>query len=84
MADFHYAVRAECYVGPDTIFKLPLIMHEIADRVLLIVDPSLVNQSIVKKIQAILDNLSPPHFSQDSCRNKFLNIWFYRLMRLSQ
>ncbi|HAW86433.1 MAG: hypothetical protein A2087_00295 [Spirochaetes bacterium GWD1_61_31] len=55
MADFHYAVRAECYVGPDTIFKLPLIMHEIADRVLLIVDPSLVNQSIVKKIQAILD-----------------------------
>lgn len=55
MADFHFGVKAECYVGPDTIFKLPLIMDQISDRVLLIADPGLRETDTVKKIQTILD-----------------------------
>jgi len=55
VADFHYGVRAECYVGPDTVFKLPLIMDNIAERVLLIADPGLKDTEVVKKIQSILD-----------------------------
>lgn len=58
MADFHYAVNTECYIGPDTLFKLPFLAGKYTHRALLIADPNLAELEILEKIQATLQGRS--------------------------
>lgn len=58
MADFHYIVDTECYIGPDTLFKLPFLAGKYTNRALLIADPNLAELEILDKIQATLQGRS--------------------------
>ncbi|HQG40936.1 MAG TPA: iron-containing alcohol dehydrogenase, partial [Spirochaetales bacterium] len=58
MPDFHYAINTECYIGPDTLFKLPFLAGKYTDRALLIADPNLAELEILEKIQATLQGRS--------------------------
>ncbi len=55
MADFHYAVDTECYIGPDTLFKLPFLAGKHTNRIILIADPNLAEHGILEKVQTTMN-----------------------------
>ncbi len=55
MADFRFHIGAECYVGPETIFKLPLILEGGPERLFLVADPNLREKGVLARITTIIE-----------------------------
>ncbi len=55
MADFRFHVPADCYIGQDALYKLPLILEGGPDRALLIADPGLGDAKTTEKLTAVLE-----------------------------
>ncbi len=60
MADFHFAVGPQVWMGPDTLLRLPLLVPELAGpeslRALLIADPMLYDPKIVGRVLNLLED----------------------------
>ena len=54
MADFRFHVPAECYIGQDAIYKIPLILEGGPERALLVADPELRDVKIAEKLVEVL------------------------------
>jgi len=60
MADFHFAVRPEVWMGPDTLLRLPLLVTELAGgdaaRALLVADPLLYESKTIGRVTGLLED----------------------------
>ena len=54
MADFRFHVPAECYIGQDAIYKIPLILEGGPERAILVADPELRDARIAEKLVDVL------------------------------
>ncbi|HPE36150.1 MAG TPA: iron-containing alcohol dehydrogenase [Spirochaetales bacterium] len=55
MADFRFHVPAECYIGTDSIFKIPLLLEPGLDRALVVADPELREGGAAERLVAVLE-----------------------------
>lgn len=55
MADFRFHVPADCYIGQDALYKLPLVLDGGPDRALLVADPGLAEAKTAERVAAILE-----------------------------
>ncbi|MBN1241686.1 MAG: iron-containing alcohol dehydrogenase [Spirochaetales bacterium] len=55
MADFRLRIGAEIQLGPDSILKLPLLLGDKSERVLLVVDPALSESRAVARARALFE-----------------------------
>lgn len=55
MADFRFHVPAECFIGKDAVYKLPLMLEGGPDRAMLVADPALSEAKTTERISAILE-----------------------------
>ena len=55
MADFRFHVPADCFIGQDAIFKVPLLLEEGPDRAILVADPDLRDAKTIEKLVAVLE-----------------------------
>ena len=54
MADFRFHVPADCYIGQDALYKLPLILEGGPERALLVADPGLGDAKTTDKLRQYL------------------------------
>lgn len=55
MADFRFHVPADCYIGQDALYKLPLVLEGGPDRALLVADPGLADAKTAERLVAVLE-----------------------------
>jgi alcohol dehydrogenase len=55
MADFRFHVPADCFIGQDSLYKLPLVLEGGPDRALLVADPGLAEAKTTERLVAILE-----------------------------
>lgn len=55
MADFRFHVPADCYIGQDALYKLPLVLEGGPDRALLVADPGLAEAKTAERLVAVLE-----------------------------
>lgn len=55
MTDFRFFTPADCYLGQDAIYKLPLVLESSPDRAILIADPALEEAKKAERVSAILE-----------------------------
>jgi len=55
MADFRFHVPADCFIGQDAIYKLPLVLEGGPDRAMLVADPGLADTKTTERLAAILE-----------------------------
>lgn len=55
MADFRFHVPADCFIGQDSLYKLPLVLEGGPDRALLVADPGLADAKTTERLVAILE-----------------------------
>ena len=55
MADFRFHVPADCFIGQDAVYKLPLVLEGGPDRAMLVADPALGEAKTTERITAILE-----------------------------
>jgi alcohol dehydrogenase len=55
MADFRFHVPADCFIGPDALYKLPLVLEGGPERALLVADPGLDDAKMVERLTAVLE-----------------------------
>lgn len=55
MADFRFHAPAECYIGQDTIFKIPLMLDPGIDRAFLIADPDPKDAKNAERLATVLE-----------------------------
>ncbi len=55
MADFRFHVPADCFIGQDALYKLPLMFDGGPDRALLVTDPGLAETKIAERLVAVLE-----------------------------
>ena len=55
MADFRFHVPAECFIGQDAIFKIPLMLDTGMDRALLVADPGLKDVKSAERMVSVLE-----------------------------
>ena len=55
MADFRFHVPADCFIGQDALYKLPLVLEGGPDRALLVADPELREAKTTERLTTILE-----------------------------
>ena len=55
MADFRFHVPADCFIGQDALYKLPLVLEGGPDRALLVADPDLGDANTKERLTAVLE-----------------------------
>jgi alcohol dehydrogenase len=55
MADFRFHVPADCFIGQDALYKLPLVLEGGPDRALLVADPGLSDAKTIERLTAVLE-----------------------------
>ena len=55
MADFRFHVPADCFIGQDALYKLPLVLEGGPERALLVADPGLGEAKMVERLTAVLE-----------------------------
>ncbi len=55
MADFRFHVPADCFIGQDALYKLPLVLEGGPDRALLVADPGLGEAKTTERLTTILE-----------------------------
>lgn len=55
MADFRFHSPAECYIGQDAVYKIPLMLEGGPDRAILIADPELRDAGTASRLTEILE-----------------------------
>ena len=55
MADFRFHVPADCFIGQDAIYKLPLILEGGPERALLVADPGLGAAGPAERLVSVLE-----------------------------
>ncbi len=55
MADFRFHVPADCFIGQDAIYKLPLILEGGPERALLVADPGLGAAGAAERLVSVLE-----------------------------
>ena len=54
MADFRFHAPAECYIGQDAVYKIPLILEGGPERAILVADPELRDARTAEKLVEVL------------------------------
>ncbi|PKL09758.1 MAG: hypothetical protein CVV51_02185 [Spirochaetae bacterium HGW-Spirochaetae-7] len=55
MADFRFHVPADCFIGQDALYKLPLILEGGPERALLVADPGLGASGPAERLVSVLE-----------------------------
>lgn len=55
MADFRFHAPAECFIGHDAIFKIPLLLEGTVGRALLVADPGLKEAKGAERLVSVLE-----------------------------
>lgn len=55
MADFRFHVPADCFIGQDALYKLPLVLEGGPGRALLVADPGLGEAKTTERLTTILE-----------------------------
>lgn len=55
MADFRFHVPADCFIGQDALYKLPLVLEGGPERALLVSDPGMVEAKTTERVVTILE-----------------------------
>ncbi|MBN2875931.1 MAG: iron-containing alcohol dehydrogenase [Spirochaetales bacterium] len=55
MADFRFHVPADCFIGQDALYKLPLVLEGGPERALLVADPGLTDAKMTERLSSVLE-----------------------------
>jgi alcohol dehydrogenase len=55
MADFRFHVPADCFIGQDALYKLPLVLEGGPERALLVADPGLGDAKMIERLTTVLE-----------------------------
>ncbi len=55
MADFRFHAPAECYIGQDSVFKIPLMLEPGLDKAFLVADPDLKEARSAERLATVLE-----------------------------